>query len=131
MKTFTIDDIKDKDRLNRLVQEETRRIYESSSARKNRSSDEISAKVLQGKVAELYLVETGRFEFADLKWHDLKNQRGEFCEVKAYDVNDWNAPLVKKDIERYRTEAWSKATWYYLFQCRYAEYKLLAVLRIK
>lgn len=131
MRTFTQDDIKDKEKLEELIQFEAKRIYESSSARHDRSWDRIYASVKQGKIAELYLVETGRFEFADLKWHDLKNQQGEYCEVKAYDVNDWTAPSVIRDLQRYRTETWCKSTWYYLFQYREGTYKLLAVLRIK
>ena len=131
MKNFTQDDIRDKDLLESLIREESDRIFESDSARKNRTYDQIYANVKQGKVAELYLKETGKFEFADIKWHDLKNANGEYCEVKAYDVNDWNAPSVVRDLQRYRTESWCKSTWYYLFQFRNGTYKLLAVLRIK
>lgn len=131
MRPFTQDDIKNKELLESLIQEETNRIFESDKARKGRSHDQVYASVKQGKVAELYLVETGKFEFADLKWHDLKNKQGEYCEVKAYDVNDWTAPSVIRDLQRYRTESWNKSTWYYLFQYRNGTYKLLAVLRIK
>lgn len=131
MKNFTVEDIQDKELLNRLIEEETNRIFESDQARHGRSRNQIEASVQQGKVAELYLVQTGKFKFADIKWHDLMNASGEYIEVKAYDVNDWNAPSVKRDLERYKTERWCKATWYYLFQCRAAEYKLLAILRIK
>jgi hypothetical protein len=131
MRPFTQDDIKNKELLESLIQEETSRIFESDKARKDRSYDQVYASVKQGKVAELYLVETGRFDFADLKWHDVKNKQGEYCEVKAYDVNDWNAPSVVRDLQRYRTETWNKSTWYYLFQFRNGTYTLLAVLRIK
>ena len=127
MRSFTQDDIRDKILLEQLIVEEANRIFASDHARKNRTYDQIYARCKQGKVPELYLVETGRFTF----WHDLKNAQGEYCEIKAYDVNDWNAESVKRDIERYRTESWCKSTWYYLFQYREATYKLIAVLRIK
>ncbi len=129
--TFTEEDIKDKDLLQKLVEQETTRIFESDAARKNRSYEQVYHSVKQGKVAEMHLVQSGKFEFANLKWHDLKNVRGEYCEVKAYDVDDWNAEYVQKDLQRYKKETWNKSTWYYLFQCRNSVYKLLAVLRIK
>lgn len=131
MKSFTQDDIKDQQLLENLVAEEASRIFASPVSRKDRTYDQVYAMVKQGKTAEVYLKETGRFEFADLKFHDLKNQLGEYCEVKAYDVNDWTAPSVTRDLHKYRTEHWCKSTWYYLFQYRNATYKLLAVLRIK
>ena len=131
MKDFTQDDIKDKVLLESLIQEETDRIFNSDKARKGRSIDQVYAMVKQGKVAEVYLKETGRFKFADIKWHDLINNQGEYCEVKAYDVNDCTAAPVIRDLQRYRTESWCKSTWYYLFQYRSGTYKLLAVLRIK
>jgi len=135
MKSFTQDDIKDKELLEKLINEEADRIYKSETARHNRSYDNIYSTVKQGKIAEMYLVESGRFKFADLKWHDLvsANLDGtiEYSEVKAYDVDDWNSPYVQRDIARYRSEKWCKSTWYYLFQYRNATYKLLAVLRIK
>jgi hypothetical protein len=131
MKSFTQDDIVDKELLEKLIEEETDRIYESVSARHGRDRDQISASVKQGKIAELFLVQSGKYKFADIKWHDVMTTNGEYVEVKAYDVNDWEAPSVKRDLARYRTEKWCKATWYYLFQCRAGEYKLLAILRIK
>jgi hypothetical protein len=131
MKSFTQDDVRDKALLESLITEETNRIFESDKARKGRTRDQVYAMVKQGKIAEVYLKETGRFEFADIKWHDLVNSYGEYCEVKAYDVNDWMAPSVIRDITRYKTESWCKSTWYYLFQYRSGTYKLLAVLRIK
>jgi hypothetical protein len=131
MRDFTQDDIKDKELLEKLIQEETKRIFESDKARHGRNEDQITASVKQGKIAELYLVQSGRFKFADIKWHDLVNSAGEYVEVKAYDVNDWNAPSVIRDLQRYRTEKWCKAKYYYLFQCRGGTYKFLAILRIK
>lgn len=131
MRSFTQDDIRDKELLERLIEEETKRIFNSEKARRGRSYDEIFANVKQGKVAEMYMVENENFVFSDIKWHDLKNTDEEYCEVKAYDVNDETAHSVIKDLERYRTEGWSKAIWYYLFQYRSATYKLLAIIRIK
>jgi hypothetical protein len=131
MRDFTQDDIKDRILLEKMTIEETERIMNSDKSRKGRSYDQVYSMVKQGKVAELYLTETGRFKAADLKWHDLINSNGEYCEIKSYDVNDWDDPRVKRDIERYRTEKWCKSTWYYLFQYRNATYKLLSVMRIK
>jgi len=128
---FTEDNIKNKELLGKLINEETKRIFESETARKDRDYEQVYTRVKQGKIAELYMVETGKFSFSDIKWHDLKNKAGEYCEVKAYDVNDENASSVKRDLVRYRTEKWCKSNWYYLFQCRGGEYKLLAIIRIK
>jgi hypothetical protein len=133
--TFTIDNIKDKALLEKLTKEEADIIFNSPNANKGRTYDQIYTSVRQGKIAELYLVESGAFEFANLKYHDLKRTKtGEYCEVKAYNINDWNfwkSPFVIRDIERYSKETWNKASWYYLFQCKAAVYYLVAVIRLK
>jgi hypothetical protein len=128
---FTIEDIRDRDLLERLVARETEKVFNSPKARRGRCYEEVEDSVRRGKIAELFLVESGEFTFADKKWHDLKNRAGEYVEVKAYDVQDWTSSFVTRDIERYRTEGWNLSTWYYLFQCKYGQYKLLSILRIK
>jgi len=131
MKDFTQDDIRDKILLEELVRKEAEIIFNSPKARKKRSYDQIYASVKQGKIAELYLVETGKFKFSDLKWHDLVNSNGEICEIKSYNISDWNVSFVYDDIRRYRTEKWCQSTWYYLFSCIGGTYRLLSVMRIK
>ena len=129
---FTEADIKDKDLLEKLISEEAIRIFESPKANRGRSYEEVASSVRQGKVAELYLVESGEYEFADIKWHDVKNSEGEYVEVKAYRVhNGFDAPFVKRDLERYRTEHWCKAKWYMLFSCHNGTYELLGNRKIK
>ena len=128
---FTKRDIKDQVTLERLIKEEATRIYESDSARRDRSYEQIYQAVSQGKVAEMYMAETDDYDFADLRWHDLKNKSGEYVEVKAYNVNSFDAPFVKRDLERYKNATWCKAKWYMLFSCKNGEYELLGTKQIK
>lgn len=129
---FTEADIKDKDLLERLIKEEATRIFESPRANRDRTYEQVANSVRQGKIAELFLVESGVYDFADIKWHDLKNKDGEYVEVKAYNVhNGFEAPFVKKDLERYRSQDWCKAKWYMLFSCHEGNYEFLGTKHIK
>jgi|694.fasta_scaffold16082_12 hypothetical protein len=128
---FTENDIRDKELLAKLIEEEAQRIFESPKANRGRTLEQITESVKQSKVAELYLVETGEYDFADIKWHDLRNHSGEYVEVKAYNVRDWEAPFVKKDLEKYRTQDWCKSTWYMLFSYDDGTYEYLGTQKIK
>jgi hypothetical protein len=128
---FTEDDIKDKIRLEKLIHQEAKRIHESPAANRGRSYENVVASVRQGKVAELFLVESGNYDFANIRWHDLIDKNGDYVEVKAYKVNNWDAPYVKRDLERYRTEDWCKAKWYMLFSYDNGTYEYLGNQKIK
>jgi hypothetical protein len=130
---FTEADIKDKALLEELITVEATRIFESPRANKGRTLDQVKQAVRQGKIAELYMVESGNYDFADIKWHDLKHKEtGDYVEVKAYNVrNGFNAPFVQKDLQRYRTESWCKAKWYMLFSCHEGVYEFLGTKHIK
>jgi hypothetical protein len=128
---FTIDDIKDRERLNKMVEKETMQIYMSPAARKGRSLDTIKYAVQQGKVAELYLIENYGYHESDIRWHDLKDEEGNYTEVKAYNVWSKDAPFVQKDIKRYKTEKWSKSKWYILFKYEYGSYELLDKIQLR
>jgi hypothetical protein len=130
---FSEKDIKDKERLNRMVEDEAARIYQSDEARWGRSLEEITAKVRQGKVAELMMIENFDYEEADLMWHDLKSSEGEYTEVKAYSkIWDEYAPQVSKDLKRYRSMSKFKSKWYILFSVDDRNiYKFIAKIKIK
>ena len=129
---FTIEDIKDKTRLQRMIDIESNSIFNSPVARNNRSLEDIKHSVTQGKVAELYLIENTRFNEADLKWHDLKDPiTGTYIEVKAYDIRNVEAPSVQNDLKRYRSASWCKSKWYVLFKVHEGKYELLEKILIK
>ena len=128
---FTEEDIKDKERLSRMIKKEADAIFRSSDGRKGRDLDTIEYCVKQGKVAELYLIENHGFIESDIKYHDLINAFGEYVEVKAYDIWDSTAPYVQKDIRRYKNAEWSKSKWYMLFRCKHGEYEFLEKIDIK
>lgn len=127
---FTINDIRDRARLERMVEREANQIYNSDVARKGRDLDTIRFTVRQGKIAELYLIENEGYEEADIKWHDLKRDN-EYTEVKAYDVWSKEAPFVQRDLIRYRNESWCKSKWYVLFKVKNGEYELLEKIQIR
>ncbi len=110
---FTIDDIKDKDLLRKLVEEETDQIYRNSS--RGRSYEAVRSAVQQGKVAELFLVERYEYLFSELKYHDLVNKRNEIVEVKAYSSTETLPTFVIKDIRKIQSSDWNKSKWYYYF----------------
>ena len=123
---FTIDDIKDRALLKELIEKEALRIFQSSAANRGRTYEEIEKTVTQGKVAELFLVESGDYEFSNIKWHDLIDKNGDLIEVKAYSIhNGFDAKFVKEDIKKYKTSSWSKAKWYILFSCNDSQYELV------
>jgi hypothetical protein len=131
--TFSEADIIDKDRLERKIEDEATRIYQSDEARYGRTLEQIKEKVRQGKVAELFLIEKCCYEEADIMWHDLKNSEGEYTEVKAYsNIWDHHAPQVAKDLKRYRSISKFKSKWYILFSVDDRNfYKFIAKMKIK
>ena len=130
---FHPDDIKDKERLERMIEEESSRIYRSDEARMGRTLNQIKDSVRQGKVAELMLIEKFGYEEADIMWHDLKDPSGEYTEVKAYsNIWDEHAPQVSKDLKRYRKIAKFKSKWYLLFSVDDRNfYKFVSKIKIK
>lgn len=128
---FTRDMIKDKVSLDSEVETETMSIFNSDEANRSRPLDEIRNSVSQGKVAERFLIETGRFRPSQDRWHDLIDINGDLCEVKAYSVNDENAPSVQRDIERIKTEGWNRSKWYILFKYEDGKYTFLKRIKIR
>ena len=113
---FTENDIKDKDRLNRMIKNEAIQIYNSPVARRGRDLETIEFFVKQGKVAELYLIENQNYSEANRKWHDLKDPNGDYTEVKAYSNTPTpNVPYVEKDLIKYKQSSWNYSKWYILF----------------
>lgn len=130
---FHPDDIRDKERLEKMIDEEASRIYQSDEARFGRTLNQIRESVRQGKVAELMLIERFGYEEADIMWHDLKDPSGDYTEVKAYsNVWDEHAPQVTKDLKRYRTISKFKSKWYLLFSVDDRNfYKFVSKIKIK
>lgn len=128
---FTENDIKDWERLERMIEKEAQAIYDSPVARNGRDLDTIRFCVRQGKVAELWLIENEGYEESDKKWHDLKKD-GEYTEVKAY-TGVWSkeAPFVQKDLRRLKNESWSTSTWYKLFKVEDGCYELLDTIKLR
>jgi hypothetical protein len=127
---FTEEDIRDKDRLERMVQEESEHIFSSVIARKGRTLAEVQSSVRQGKVAELWLIENEGYVEAGKRWHDLRDENGDLVEVKAYSVNDTGAPMVQRDLKRIREEGWNTSRWYILFKYEYGTYELLEKIEV-
>lgn len=113
---FTADDIVDKDRLEKMVKREALKIFNSPSARNGRDLETVEFFVRRGKVAELYLIENENYIESDKKWHDLKDDNGDYVEVKAY-VNTpvSTLPWVERDLIKYRKASWNISKWYILF----------------
>ena len=128
---FTENDIKDIERLNKMIDRESKVIYESASARRDRDYDTVKFCVKQGKVAELYLIENFGYEESDKKYHDLKDSDGNYTEVKAYSIYSANAPSVHRDLKRIRTEGWNVSKWYILFSYNYGVYSFLDKIQIR
>lgn len=127
---FTVNDIKDKELLLKMINEEARSLFNSPKARNGRTIEEIQKSVIQGKIAEMYLIETGEYFPANKKYHDLRDASGALTEVKSYNVYDKNAPHVIKDLERIRTGGWNESKYYMLFKCVDGEYELLEKITI-
>jgi len=130
---FHPDEIKDKQRLERMIEDEASRIYRSDEARLGRTMNQIKESVRQGKIAELMLIERFGYEEADIMWHDLKDPSGDYTEVKAYsNVWDEHAPQVSKDLKRYRNISKFKSKWYLLFSVDDGNfYKFVSKIKIK
>jgi hypothetical protein len=114
-----------------MIDKEANAIFQSEVARRGRDLETIKFCVKQGKIAELYLIENYNYTESDIKWHDLKDQDGNYTEVKAYDVWSKDAPFVQKDIRRYKNESWSKSKWYMLFKFKDGQYELLEKIQLK
>ena len=128
---FTIEDIRDKDLLKKLVDEESNQIYDKISSRRSRTLEEIRSAVQQSKVAELYLVENFEYEFSGIKYHDLFNKDKEIVEVKAYSSTDVLPSFVIKDIRKIQSSDWNKSSWYYYFGYYEGIYNLYQKIKIK
>jgi hypothetical protein len=126
---FTIEDIRDKELLKRLVDEESNQIFRNSS--RGRSFEEVRSSVQQSKVAELYLVESGEYSFSDIKYHDLVNERNEIVEIKAYSSTEVLPTFVIKDIRKIQSSDWNKSQWYYYFGYHRGIYTLHQRIKVK
>jgi hypothetical protein len=127
---FTESDIKDKKYLEEQIELEAQRLFSSTSAQKGRSLEEIRNRVRQGKIAEVWLIETGKFKPAPDIYHDLIDLEGNRVEVKAYNIYNSNAPSVQNDLYRIRTGTWNKSKYMMLFQCKEGNYKFLDKISI-
>ena len=129
---FRESDIKDTERLQKMIKKEAESIFSSEKARRGRDLETIEFTVRQGKIAELYLIENYGYQESDKKWHDLFDANGDYTEVKAY-RNVWSkeAPFVEKDLRRIRSEKWNFSKWYMLFSVSEGEYELLEKIQIR
>jgi len=129
--TFTIDDIKDQDRLNLMINKEAEAIYSNPVSRKERTLEEVKMSVKQGKVPELYLIENMNMTESPKKYHDLVNEAGEYVEVKAYTNAATSKDFfIEKDLKKIKNEDWNKSSWYYLFDYNYGKYTFVEKVRI-
>lgn len=134
---FSIQDIQDLDLLDRLIKKEAQEIWENPDNRRGRSIEELETAVKKGKIAELYLVQSGHYKWNKKKYHDVIKVAAtgdeEEVEVKAYDVTTWDCPRVMDDVKRYKTSnLWPLVKWLMVFQVTGDyRYKLLAILRIR
>jgi len=127
---FTEADIKDTDRLHQMIEKEAKGIASNPSSAKGRDYDTVYHFVRQGKIAELYLIENFGYKEADIKYHDLIDENGDYIEVKAYDIWDSNAPSVDRDLRRIRNEGWNKSKQYILFKYKHGQYEFLKSIKI-
>ena len=127
---FTEADIKDKERLEQMVEKEANAIFKSSKGNNGRDLETIKFCVRQGKVAELWLIENRGYEEANKKYHDLVDEDGNYTEVKAYSVDNVDMPFIQKDLKKIRTEGWNTSRWYIVFKCMYGEYEFLDKIEI-
>jgi hypothetical protein len=127
---FTESDIKDKLLLERLIESESRALFDSPYTRRSRSLEEIKGTVKQGKTLELWLTENYAFQLSDSRYHDLIDENGDFVEVKAYNVQSSSAPYVQKSLASIRTGKWNKSKWFILFNYNKGVYKFLEKIKI-
>lgn len=126
---FTEQHIKDNDRLKKMIELEATQIHKNS--KDGRSLDTIKFCVRQGKIAELWLIENRGYEVAGKKYHDLIDSNGDYTEVKAYDVDDINAPHIQKDIKRLKEASWNISKWYIVFKFKYGVYTFLDKIQLR
>ena len=121
---FTKEDIKDQDMLQRMVDEEVKRIYESAQARRGRSLKVIESKVWQGKPAEVWLIENRGYTVAppvmnakgDLTYyHDLVDPNGtDITEVKAWSPN-YITNGIESTVHKITSGTWNMSTQLVVF----------------
>jgi len=124
--------IKDKERLERMVKTEAKKIFSSEIARGQRDLETVEFCVRQSKIAELYLIENFDYKEANKKWHDLIDSEGNYTEVKVYNnISSKNIPFVEKDLKKIRTEGWNFSKWYMLFNITEGEYQLVDKIQVR
>lgn len=133
---FTIDDIKDRERLERMVEKEALQINRSEFSRRGRSLDDIKFAVRQGKVAELYLIENHGYIESDIKYHDLKilnekGDNGEYIEIKAYSSDAIEAGYLDSEIFRIKNSKWNKSKYLIAFSVHNGEYSFYKKIYLK
>ena len=122
---FTASDIKNVDLLEREIEHEAKRLFESDRARKGRTLEAIKSAVRQGKTLEVWLTENYDFRLSSDIYHDLIDSEGNFIEVKAYNIYSSNAPSVQNDLYRIRTGNWNKSKYYIIFKYDNGTYTFL------
>ncbi len=144
---FNFNDINDHVLLNRLILDESRRLFESPMA--NLDNSDFYKKfinVTQGKAAELYLVENTKLEFLTednvktlynhryyqnivdkLLYHDLVYD-GSVFEVKAYSKNIKSN--VTKVLDTIRLRKFNFSDYLILFEVKDWNYRLIDKIKI-
>lgn len=129
--SFSKEDIKDPERLKRMIKKEADGIYEGP-LRRGRTKEAIEQAVEQGKIAELYLIENFDYEEADIKYHDLKGKDGTYTEVKAYsNCENTSTAFAEKDLDRLRSCTWNTSTWYIVFNVVNGKYFFMDYIKIR
>lgn len=130
LEPFSLEDIKDVKFLKKEIEEEALKIYNSSNNRIESLKD-IKYRTMQGKVAEVYLMEKLGYKKADLEYHDLMNEKGEYIEVKAYSYGNIYNDFITRDLQKYKSVKWNKSKWYVLFNCVDGIYYHQATIKIR
>ena len=130
---FTLSDIKNRDLLNREVETEALRIFNSPKARRDRSLAKIKSDTVQGKTAEIWLSENFNFTLAPDIYHDLIDEDGNYVEVKAYTgiSNSENSIWLQDALNRIRNGNWNKSKYLLLFNYNQGEYTFLEKIKIR
>ena len=130
---FTLSDIKNRDLLNREVETEALRIFNSPKARRDRSLAKIKSDTVQGKTAEIWLSENFNFTLAPDIYHDLIDEDGNYVEVKAYTgiSNSENSIWLQDVLNRIRNGNWNKSKYLLLFNYNQGEYTFLEKIKIR
>jgi len=130
--SFTADDIKDKNLLNVLIEEEANRIFKSSAANRGRSYEEIYEACKIGKIAECWLYENRDLKFTDSIHTDLINENHEVIEVKVKTSSESKLKIaIYNDIERILNESWNDSTYYICFILKDNIYKFECIKKIR